>query len=216
MLRKWRFADSPIEVKKTFLPSLEGKEYLAQQKLDGWCTFLVRDDEDWLKTNSIKATNRGSNHYFISRREFAKGGPTDIPVDQKIVDKIIDKLHLPNLTVLICEWMKRRTQDTSIGEKLFVHDMLYINGDWTGNIGAMERWQKVLEISNNDFLPAPSWAKENFTAFFDKQASIPWTEGIVLKKMSSPIKGNYQKTIDSGFLIKCKWRSGSSGRDIVT
>ena len=212
-LNKWRFVDSPMEIKKFMLSSFEGKDFLAQQKLDGWCTYLVKDDGSWLKSINIHGTNRGDNLFFLSKRELSKGGPTDIPVSSQISNEI-KKIHIPPKTVLICEWMKRRTQDTSIGEKLFVYDILYYNGEWVGNLGAMDRFQKVISLSNES-LPIPDWTKTKFADFYEKQKSFLWTEGIVLKKINAPIKGNFSKSEDSGSLIKCKWRSGSSGRDIV-
>jgi hypothetical protein len=198
----WRYADRPLEMfrPEKVLPKLDAdKCWFAQQKLDGWLTNIVKDGK----------------LSFLSRRDKAKGGPTPIPVKPEII-AAVEALELPDKTHLVGEWLNRRT----IGEcpeRLYLFDVMCWSDQSFCEMGALERWNflmdKVGELKGD--LAYPLYCDCNFLSFFNEQTKIPYTEGIVLKHVRGKVKGDNERGIDNGMLVKVKWRSGSSGRDIV-
>lgn len=207
--------NKPIEIFKDRLPNLEN--YIAQQKLDGWRTLITKDSTHKI-VKSYKNGNVGwaakEQYFFLSRRDISSGGPTNIPINIDIVD-FIDSLNLPDNTMLDAEWLARRT----IGEcpeGIYIFDIMWYNNEWLGSKPFKTRFnllREILESKQNSFVKMPEWTESNYEEFFQKQTKIPYTEGIVLKKLDSTIISDRVKCVKNPAWLKCKWRSGSDGRE---
>jgi ATP-dependent DNA ligase len=124
----------------------------------------------------------------------------------------IEKLQLPDQIMLDGEWLARRTID-EIPESLFVFDVLWLNGEWQGNVPCWTRHQELLKLTGSRIMP--ECVESGFRAFFESRTKIPWTEGIVLKHKSSKVKGDPDECIKNALWVKLKWRSGDTGREVV-
>lgn len=210
-----RYADKPQEAFKPeeTLPFLEQQNvHFTQAKLDGWCTYIGRDSK---KTFNYEYVGKDKSYFFVSRRDKAKGGPTTIPVKSSIIE-VVESLNLPDQTMLVGEWMARRT----IGEcpeRLYMIDILWWNDQCYCNKGAWERWNHLnrsLGQLNGD-IAYPETAESGFLEFYGRQTKIPYTEGVVIKHKAGLMKGDINGSIKNAMMIKLKYRSGSSGRDIA-
>jgi len=213
----WRYADKPIEIfgAEEQLPEYEQKStYFAQQKLDGWCCYLVVDDDISSLGVGDPAWDRSNGLYFLSRRDMKKGGPTEIPVSGDMVSDV-RSLGLPNKTILVCEWMKRRTDDLGFPECLYLIDSIYIADQYVGDRGASERFAVLPCIDGLSNLRTPETVDSGFLDFYNAQKELPYTEGIVLKRSTGRLLGDPAGAKKSGHMLKLKWRSGFDGRDIV-
>jgi hypothetical protein len=210
-----RHLDRPMEVSKDLINKYDNGKWITEAKLDGWLTYLVKDS---LKQITNPAWGQGPNKdlFFLSRRGKKKGGPTQIPVSDYLKEGI-NALNLPDQTFLCAEWMCRRT----IGEcpeSLYLHNILWYDNKWQGKIREEDRFAKVREImqsNENTCLCIPEWTENNFTAFFERMMGIPYTEGMVLKHKDGLLSGNVDGGVDNPLIVKIKWRSGSSSREVV-
>ena len=225
---KLRYYDRPMEQYKNVLAEHEATgDYVFQYKVDGWQTSFFRDKSRKLVSTwgGSPTWGRGSDGslFFVSRRAKKQGGPTQIPVSDEIIEAA-QRLDLPDQSMLATEWMARRT----IGEcpeKLFVFDLMFLDNEWQGDDLLRQRMKKLNGIMSpfpfvreTPALEALQFFTKDFVSTFEKIATDPafaWTEGLVLKHLDSVIKGDNEKGVDNALLIKVKWRSGSSGRDIV-
>jgi ATP-dependent DNA ligase len=217
------YPDKPMEDVKESLPRYEEEKcWRAQSKLDGWRTLVARDKNQTI-ADPTWAQGKDNSLFFLSRRDGKKGGPTRIPVSQGIIEAI-EALNLPDKSMLDGEWMARRT----IGEcpeKLFLFDVLWFNDKWFGDLTFFKRDEFLTSIvkasepsvpvHTREHVPMPAQAKESFAELFKYVQAVPYTEGIVLKHLDSKIKGDIDGCVKNALWAKIKWRSGSSGRDIV-
>jgi hypothetical protein len=218
----FRYADKPTEMfgPEKILPKMEAQNaHFIQQKLDGWCTYLVKDRSQSIFPKELAASD---SLYFLSRRDKAKGGPTKIPVKEEIID-LIDLLDLPDQTCLVCEWMARRTIG-EMPERLFLIDVLWLDDQFQGGVHAWERWGKVFDLFKDyafkhsqpvEVVSIPETTDSAFLEFFQLQTQIPWTEGVVIKHKRGLMKADLKGAVKNGMMIKLKWRSGASGRETV-
>lgn len=190
----------------------EQGQWIATQKADGWRTTIVKDNSgDVMNYNGCKDWTRGNGLYFLSRRGFDKGGPTNIPVSDEIV-QIVEAMNLPDKTMLEGEWMARRTID-ECPETMFLFDVLWYNDQWIGREDANYRFKMLHELKVDGPVKFPDFARENYQEFYNKQITIPWTEGIVLRHVTSTLIGDTVECKKNPLLIKCKWRRGPDGRE---
>jgi len=145
-----------------------------------------------------------------------KGGPTSFGVSDEIV-AAVNNLNLPDKTFLDGEWLERRTKEDNINECLFLFDCLWLDDIWKGELECFSR-RKLLEDltlgKTSPTLRIPQLATSGFLNFYDHQKEISWTEGIVLKEISSTIPINLQGCVENGRWQKCKWRTGDTGRTV--
>ncbi len=197
---EFRYYDKMVEDVPASLGSYSQSEWLAEAKMDGWMAYFDAST-------------------FVTRRETAKGGPTPIPISDEI-RKTVAKFNLPKNSQLLGEWMKRRT----IGEcpeSLYIHDILWLDDKWMGNVQYTER-QRILgkfvvpHLTDLVKLPLNSNAANlSLIGFFEVMKQIPITEGVVLKHLDFKIKGGISKAMNNALICKIKWRSGCIGRDVV-
>lgn len=212
------FPNKPVEVFSDKLSEFDKQpeKYIAQQKADGWRCMIIRNKAmDLIRTyknGNIDWVRKGE-YFFLSRRGHIKGGPTNLPVGSDIVE-IIDNLNLPDNTMLDSEWMARRTIG-ELPESLLIFDVLWLNDEWMGQVACRDRLVKLAELVKkvDDRVRIPDSVDRNYTNFFEKQKSISWTEGIVLKESDSTIISDRNECPKNPSWIKIKWRSGSSGRE---
>lgn len=214
-----RYPLKPKELYPADLPELDDGTSYAEQKLDGWRCFVVKDKshtfpEAW---GGSTAWARKGDLFFLSRRGIAKGGPTNFAVCDDIVDSVV-ALNLQDKTFLDGEWLERRTKEDGIGECLYVFDCLWLDDNWVGYVGSFQRRKIMLSCVDkglNEYLRIPDMVESGFAKFFEKQKSIPWTEGVVVKDKLSTIELNLKDCTSSGIWQKIKWRSGDDGRKLV-
>jgi hypothetical protein len=215
------YSDKPMEDFKESIARYEAeKQWWVEAKLDGWRCYIARDRSNRFGSEYLRGVIPGSGRdnslYFFSRRDSGKGGPTPIPVKIQIVETV-ESWDLPDLSMLDSEWMARRTVG-ECPEKVFVFDTLWLADEWQGEVPYADRTTRLhfnYASKTNEHVDMPEQAKNGFAEFFAKMQTIPWTEGMVLKDVRGKIKGDIKGCIVNPLLVKIKWRSGSSGREIV-
>jgi hypothetical protein len=228
-----RFPDCPLEIFPSILSELDKKqeEFDNTLKLDGWRTLTIKDPKheivkSYLGGSESWACGKDKDLFFLSKRGLNKGGPTRMPVSPEIV-VAVDALNLPSSTMLDAEWLERRTQGDNITQSLWLLDVMWLNDEWKGKEQfktRLELLSKILPLQTVDELlskpikPVSIPGRPNIgmtiSQFFERTKSIPWTEGIVIRKLSSPIVGDREKCCDNASMLKAKWRSGCSGREV--
>lgn len=212
------YPNKPNEMFPSSLSALDNETSYAEQKVDGWRTFVVKDtshefpklwggDPYWVRDGDL---------YFLSRRDKKKGGPVSFEVCDGIVESV-KNLDLPDQTMLDSEWLSRRTKDDNIGECLFVFDCLWFEDQWLGDSYSWDRRElvsKFLGSKCNQYLRTPEYVLNNFQDFFDQQKSLSWTEGLVIKDLDATIVGDPNGCQKNAAYIKIKWRGGHDGREV--
>jgi hypothetical protein len=216
-----RYPDHAVTMTTEALAALDAEGvYTAELKLDGWRTFIARDQsQNIIGKWGQRSWGRGkdSSLFFLSKRPLTKGGPTAIPVCDDIL-KAVENLDLPDQSMLDCEWMARRTID-ECPEKLFVFDTLWLADKWCGDEQYAVR-RKNLEdlvlLKECAHLGMPPFVNTGFVNYFNESKRlIPWAEGLFLKHARSRIKGGVSETKENALWVRIKWRAGASGRDVV-
>lgn len=219
-----RFGDKPLEMFKQVFPKFDAELNVhdCTSKVDGWRTWVIKDKEHTIvksypNGNTNWARGKNKDLFFLSRRGFDKGGPTNIPVKEEIVETV-DNFDLPNLSMLDSEWLDRRTIG-EIPESLFLLDVLWYQDEWIGGKIWLERKPLLFtfqdKVNNHVRFPLRPKEGQKFSDFFEEMKSIPWTEGIVLRHNNNTQIGDRTECKKNATLIKIKWRSGSSGREEV-
>lgn len=189
----WRAPDKPYHVYPSYLQSLEGKNYIAESKYDGFRAVVMIDSKEIL----------------VYSRHFKP-----IKVNPKIL-KMVKNLGLPSGTAIDAEWMGRRTIHP---ECLYLLDMLYYDWQWQGNKILSERLKFFNELNFSDLIMRPRSVSSNFLEFFESQIGNPKTsetEGVVLKSLDSKLIGNPKSSHDNPMWCKVKWRGGPDGKQIL-
>jgi ATP-dependent DNA ligase len=200
-LKLWRFPDKPNRISKEYLRKLDVQGgYIASLKKDGYRCVMQRDEKD------VR---------FLSRRELAKGGPTDHPVSPFIrteAKKFFEQNELPVGTRLDTEWLARRTGGE---ESIVVFGILTLGEKWIGTKTEQERWDIVSKFRPTDHIKIVEVVTENYTAFMEAHEKDEDSEGIVLKHKLSRLIGNTTKCPDNPLWFKCKWRDGPDGHSVT-
>ena len=216
----FRFPMKPLEMFRQVFPKMDGELNLwdCTSKVDGWRTLICRDaSQGIIKSypggNMNWARGKNKDLFFLSRRGIDKGGPTNIPVKDEIVETV-ENLMLPDLSMMDSEWLDRRTIG-EIPESLFLLDVLWWKNMWMGTTPWFKRKEtffSVNKLNNHVRLPIRPKEGQKFSEFFEEMKSISWTEGIVLRHNNDTIVGDRVECKKSATLIKIKWRSGDDGR----
>jgi hypothetical protein len=217
----FRYVDRPVQ----FFKDENGLDkefsgYLWQMKADGWCTEIVRDKskkivEPWGRADWGKG--KDGSLFFLSRRPMNKGGPTQMPVDDRII-QVVESWDLPDQSALAAEWMARRNV-VQAPEMFYLFDVLWWNDKWMGFERLEDRIKTLGELTvktKKGVVEVMPSGVEHFDAVFamiKKDPEYSWTEGLVLKHLGSKLKGDHQKGVDNGLHIKNKWRAGYDRRE---
>jgi hypothetical protein len=216
-----RYPDQPVEIFPDNLDSQDNGTSMAQQKVDGYHCLLTRDTNH----NVIREFGGNANWdvgegiFFLSRRGVNKGGPTRLDVSREIVE-VIKKLALPDNTMLDAEWLERRTKEDGIGDCLFIHDVLWLEDKWFGDVSCWDRFNLLAKLldgirCDTGVVRIVDFVIHDFRVFFEAQRKTPWSEGIVIKDMSHKIKGSRTECQKNPLWLKVKWRSGCDGRKVL-
>lgn len=199
----FRYGDAPIRIYPDSVPAMERKKCVAQQKLDGWRCYIVRDKSGKMLKNDAKPVGKDNSLYFVSRRGMDKGGPKSFPVSQKVIEEV-EALDLPDLTELDSEWVERRVKAP---KELYIFDVLWLNNLWMGSKIYSERWDWIKsKITTSSQITIPEYVENDFISFFEKQKSISYSEGIVIKMLNGKVAGHTQKGEDSMCMFKVRYR----------
>lgn len=189
----WRSPDKPYQVFPNYLSSLEGKNYIAESKYDGFRAVIFID----------------SKEVFSYSRHLKP-----IKMNSKILEHC-KALGFPDGTALDAEWMGRRA---SHPECVYLLDVLYHDWQWQGNKTLAERISFFDDLKLSDWVLRPQSVSSGFLDFFESQISDPLTsptEGIVLKNLDSKLIGNPISSRENPLWFKVKWRAGPDGKQIV-
>lgn len=191
--RLWRAPDKPYQVFPNYLPNLEGKNYIAESKYDGFRAVILIDS---------KGATAYSRHF------------KPMNINTKIL-KMCKDLGFPSGTALDAEWMGRRA---SHPECVYLLDILYHDWQWQGNKTLVERLSFFEDLKLSDWILRPQSVSCGFLDFFESQIGDPNnspTEGIVLKSLNSKLIGNPICSRENPLWCKVKWRAGPDGKQII-
>lgn len=142
----------------------------------------------------------GNHLLFLSRQ----GNP--LPIGSALLEAA-SAIDLPDQSMLVVEWMKRRCVDAKLPECVYVHDVYWLNGEWLGRKMLVERSNMLGKlVVVNELVRRPDEVETGFTEFFKKQTTIPYTEGVVIKSKQSFIIGGTNGSKDNPMFVKVKWR----------
>jgi ATP-dependent DNA ligase len=196
----FRYPDSPILTGPAELLLIEKEEpgrHVAQFKWDGWRRPIYIDNGK---------INLFSKHDFQAKKQ-----PPASLIEE------IRALGFPDGTAFDAEWMGLRATSLLNGRHyLVIFDLLYFNGQWQGDIPYEQRYANLktlfelhkakakVQTPNIELEPI---CELGFLEMFERSKTMPLTEGIVLKRRSSKLKGKFTDSADNGGWLKCKWRA---------
>jgi len=198
---KFRYPDSPILTGPAELMRIEREEpgkHVAQFKWDGWRRPIYIDDG-------------GGKINLYSKHDFHAKIVPPIHLTQEL-----KTLGFPDGTAFDAEWMGQRATRLLNGRHYFIlFDLLYYNGQWQGEIPYEQRYANLktifelhkakakVETPNIELEPI---CEIGFLEMFERSKSMPLTEGIVIKRRSSKLKGKFISAAENAGWLKCKWR----------
>jgi ATP-dependent DNA ligase len=185
------YPDKPVQAGPLILPGLGGQDWLAQFKYDGWRTLIYKD-------------HAGQLHLLSNKRKPIDASPG---ARQKLAE---DLRHLAPDSLLDSEWVARRAGNAQGVERFVVFDLLRWRGTDYTRRGALDRWVELCGL-----VPAAlrvEATREDFAAFFEESKRHPLTEGIVLKRTTSPFLGSCRACRVNPQWLKVKWRAGDDGK----
>ena len=188
----WRAPDKPVRATIRNLLTLERMGgYVAQPKIDGHRATVEIDDAE------IRVISRHNK---------------PLPVSQVVLDQV-RSLGLPAGTMLDCEWTGRRA---GAPEGLWILGLLYWEWRWVGSESLVERLEH-LEVLGDlpSLIHRVESHTEGFLVLLRDQIGDPVSEGIVLKRIATPLVGKRGSSAKNQGWFKVKWRDGPSGQDIV-
>ena len=166
--------------------------------------------------------------------EFTPDGPTvwsrrwkKHPVSTAMLALLEKTYHfVPKGTIFDGEWLKIRTSGP---ETLMLWDVMFWKGKWIGTRPLIERrkfligtpnvWEKHdpedFESLEEPILTLAHSTSKDFEAYFKWSKRLPWTEGVVLKKMDSTLVGSIKDRTVNPAWIKVKWRDGCDGHTVI-
>jgi ATP-dependent DNA ligase len=109
----------------------------------------------------------------------------------------------------------RQTELLNGRHYIILFDMVYYNGQWQGDVPYEQRYANLKTMFNLHKAKAkvetPNIILEpivemGFVNMFNQSKSMPLTEGVVLKRKDSKLKGGLNKAVDNPLWLKCKWR----------
>lgn len=193
------YPDKPHTQNPCFLPEWDAKgTFLCQQKVDGWRLIVIRDKQ-------------GTFHYY-SRHNKSLAKDIDDGLKAEV-----ESLPIPNDSQIDGEWISRRacSVDYKLPEMIFLFDVLKWKGLWMLNKTLKDRYALVKGLfleKQPEHVMLPSEAEPGkFVEFYEAQKAIPFSEGVVVKNLTSKMVGDRRECKKSGGLWKIKWRGSSSG-----
>lgn len=197
--------DKPIRTSEDFIDDMIDNDWIAESKLDGWRMEVGKFD--------------GKLH-TLSRRDTC----------HDVCDELIEQLQdiVPEGCAIDCEWLSTsriKAVNTScncnlpIKEMISVFDVTWHNDRYLNSIKLRDRISidviANLPVGNIEdifggprIFRCPYVSGENAIQFYELQKSYPISEGIVLKKLNSPLIGNSQAgvSVKSKYWYKIKYR----------
>jgi len=193
------YPDKPHTQNPCFLPEWDAKgTYLCQQKVDGWRLIVIRDKQ--------------GKFYYYSRHN--KSLAADIEDGLK---SEVESLDIPNDSQVDGEWISRRacSVDFKLPQMIFLFDVIKWKGLWTLNKTLKDRYALVKSLfteKHPEHVMLPLEAEPGkFVEFYEAQKAIPYSEGVVVKSLTSKMVGDRRECKKSAGLWKVKFRAGSSG-----
>jgi hypothetical protein len=187
-----RFPDKPFHIYT--LAAIREGEYLAQKKLDGWNSLLVKE----------------AGKLIVLRRDMRQQACS------KELLAALETLDLKDGDVLNGEWTCRRKANRE--EAMWLFDVMYLGHEWIGNQTTVMRYARLwdmLEGRYNGNPPEHLHLIDSVTtdyANFYRSTIDDWkTEGIVLKHKEARLIGDPNKSKDNPRMFKLKWRDGPDG-----
>ncbi len=195
----FRYPDSPILTGPAELMRIEREEpgrHVAQFKWDGWRRPIYISD------GKIE---------LYSKHDFqAKKHPP-----RELIEEI-KALGFPDGTAFDAEWMGLRETELLNGRHYMVlFDMLYFNGQWQGELSYDERYSNLktlfelhkarAKVQTPNIILEPV-REVGLLAMYEESKLNPLTEGIVIKRRASKLKGKFTGSAENPNWLKCKWR----------
>lgn len=189
--------DNPIETMLSTAIRIEAEEpgcHVAEPKGDGW------------RSPVYKAEDR-----FIRHSKKTNGVEAKTPVPAVLMAEL-ESLGFPKGTAFDAEWMGPRCTAHTHGKHwLILLDLLWYGGQWQGNIPYRERKANMTTLvnlhRNKMGIQAPNilivpYVEKGFKQYYEEQKTKPLSEGIVLKRWDSTLKGGG----DNPAWLKIKYR----------
>jgi hypothetical protein len=190
-LMPYRRPDDPRRVSWDFVKKLDQEDapgtWLAQKKSDGWRRLAYR--------------RRGTWAYYSKHDREAKSPPGDLVAE-------FESLPWPDNVAFDMEWVGPRCVDVLRGRHEFrVHDLLYMNGIWQGDVTFLRRHEALAKLfKGSERVSLTPVVGENLYKLFEEQKEDPLSEGIVIRRAGSGLIGDPRKVHDNPSWFKCKYR----------
>ena len=191
------YPDKPWERSESDIPSWGVCQYMCQQKSDGWRIEVIKD-------------LNGEIHYFSSHNKNL-GSSVEDHLKEEMSALLAD---VPNGSQFDGEWLSRRSHSKVDGAKpcIILFDVMRWGGDWLLKVPCWERWEILKSaIASTETILLTDMADGSFVEFYNKQKSIPQSEGIVVKHKRSTLVGDRKGLKKSGRWFKVRYRAGSDG-----
>jgi ATP-dependent DNA ligase len=181
------------------LAGVKEGEWLVQPKLDGHNSIIFKEQ------GKIAVLSRQMNKLGVS----------------PVMLSGLAHLAIEEGTVLNGEWTSRR-QAYKV-EEMYLFDLLYVRGEWVGNLSMEERYARLEAIYKASAQQAEcdAWPvylvpckDTGYAAYYKSLVGDMKTEGIVLKKKDAPLIGNLSRSVENPYMLKVKWRSGADGQTV--
>lgn len=192
----YRFPDDPRRVSKEYVAGLDAKPqgtFLAQMKSDGWRRVAYRRNGEWT--------------YYAKHDKGEQSRKTPPPA---LVGEF-EALGWPDNVAIDMEWMGPRLADVLDGRHSFrLFDLHYLNGRWLGDVGFKARFDELQAIFDKaGASPSVQLVRpvgSNLFQFMKAQESDPTSEGIVIRRASSGLIGDFRDVKDNPSWFKAKHR----------
>jgi len=210
------FPDKPKRTTQSCLKRLDNGRHTAVSKLDGWNLFMCNEGD------RIESYSRMWN---------------PLPVSDELKEewlKLVKDSKIPDNSIINCEWMKMRAGATEGDDKFDGKEMIYpltpysMEGMFIGFRPYSERreWLEGLGIPTDDLtivkssdvehnILLPAIATSGFEEFFELNRDVYRTEGVVICENKGTLMANQTASCKTKAMLKCKWRSGCTGRTRV-
>lgn len=190
---QYRYPDDPVRITSENLRSMIPGQWVGQKKLDGWRCPAYLDGGKWTY--------------------YSKDG-TRVVMPPEALRKEFESLPWPDGVALDMEWMGPRQVDILRGRHSFrLFDMLYMGGNWLGQMGFMERHGNlatIFDLVKGKSAPSVSVVpviSSDLEGAFEKEKTDPLSEGLVLRMSGSGLVGDLRHKTKNPFWRKIKYRA---------
>lgn len=203
---RFRFPDNPNEAGPAILLDLKKREpgeWVGQYKWDGWRSLLYKQNGQWVRHS-----------------KYDTGLQAKTPIPATLIQEL-NALNFPDGTAFDGEWMGMRAVNHLNGRHyLILYDLHYHEGLWQGDKPYAQRLAlltnlfdthkarcKVQTLNIELIESSPGAAGTgNLLELFQRAKTMPLTEGIVVKRLDSKLKGGLADSAKNPQWIKVKWR----------